>query len=183
MMMPVSIGSDDPCTIRRYVYADDAVIVPDQIILTIGGQDVQANTIYPDGYYEITEDLEIGSTGTFTVVVDGAPYLAMEANEPITVTIYNSIFKYRVDLTINLPPPNSPPYAPTNPSPTRSNAKLDCLLTWDYTYNPDSGVLTYDDYIYNKYNRIFQELNTPGFELITLLAVIALVVILMKKRK
>jgi len=56
---------------------------------------------------------------------------------------------------------------------------------WDHVYNPDMDVLlTYEDYIWEKYYKIAQEkLSTPGFELISLLVVIALVAIILRRRR
>lgn len=54
----------------------------------------------------------------------------------------------------------------------------------DYAYNTVTGLLAYFDYVYQKYYTIFQnEVSTPGFETISLLAMIALVFIILKRRK
>jgi hypothetical protein len=56
--------------------------------------------------------------------------------------------------------------------------------TWDYTYNSDSGLSTYSQYVYQKYLNIFEEeLAAPGFELISLLAMIALVIFIMRRKR
>jgi len=55
---------------------------------------------------------------------------------------------------------------------------------WDHAYNSDTGLSTYEDYVYDKYYKVFQaELSTPGFELIVLLAAIAMSLIIIKRRK
>jgi len=53
---------------------------------------------------------------------------------------------------------------------------------WDHAYNNETGLLTYYDYLYMKYyEKISQD--TPGFELISLLAMIAIVMIIYMRRK
>ena len=55
---------------------------------------------------------------------------------------------------------------------------------WDHVYNLETGVLTYYKYVYLKYFQIFQEEKaTPGFELISVLTMIALLFIIMKRRR
>ena len=55
---------------------------------------------------------------------------------------------------------------------------------WDYAYNQDTGLSTYFEYVYQKYSNIFQKTQkTPGFELISLLVMIALVLIILRRRK
>jgi len=52
---------------------------------------------------------------------------------------------------------------------------------WDYTYNSETGVTTYYEYVYQKYYQIYQE--TPGFEVLSLLAMMGLVFIILRRRK
>ncbi len=55
---------------------------------------------------------------------------------------------------------------------------------WEYVYNLETGLKTYFDYVYQKYYDLYQKTSkTPGFEMITLLAIIALLVILLRWRK
>jgi PKD repeat protein len=56
---------------------------------------------------------------------------------------------------------------------------------WDYSYSLNTGELsTYTNFIIQKYLILFDtEIATPGFELISLLAMIALTVIILKRRK
>ena len=55
---------------------------------------------------------------------------------------------------------------------------------WDYAYNPDTGLSTYLDYLYQKYFTIYQEeMSTPGFELISLLAMMAIVLIILRRKR
>jgi len=53
---------------------------------------------------------------------------------------------------------------------------------WDHVYNPETGLSTYYDYVYQKYYNIYQQ-STPGFELVSLLAMMALVLIIMRRRR
>ena len=58
---------------------------------------------------------------------------------------------------------------------------------WDHAYNDSIGLLTYSVYVYQKFYPLVQEdlqnLETPGFELITLLAAIVILFIVFKRRK
>jgi chitodextrinase len=55
---------------------------------------------------------------------------------------------------------------------------------WDYTYDQEDGVLTYEDYVIQKYQEVFEEEQAaPGFELIVLLAAIAVAIIILRRRK
>lgn len=54
---------------------------------------------------------------------------------------------------------------------------------WDYAYNLDTGLTSYYLYVYHKYDGIYQANKAPGFELVSLLAVIALVFIIMRRRR
>jgi hypothetical protein len=52
---------------------------------------------------------------------------------------------------------------------------------WDHAYSPGTGVITYYEFVYQKYYTIYKA--TPGFELMSLIVVIALVFIILKVRK
>jgi PKD repeat protein len=55
---------------------------------------------------------------------------------------------------------------------------------WDYAYDHDQGLITYYEFVYQKYLVIYEaEKPIPGFELITLLAVITLLAILLRRKK
>ena len=55
---------------------------------------------------------------------------------------------------------------------------------WDHAYNLTTGLLTYFEFVYNKYHMIFQtELSTPGFDVIPVLAMLGLLVIILRRRK
>jgi len=53
---------------------------------------------------------------------------------------------------------------------------------WDFTFNFNVGLLTYLNYLYQKY---FQKMSqdTPGFEIISCLAILALVIFIKRRRK
>ncbi|UCH72337.1 MAG: PKD domain-containing protein [Thermoplasmatales archaeon] len=51
---------------------------------------------------------------------------------------------------------------------------------WDYAYNLDTGLSTYYDYLYQKYYQMYKD--TPGFELISLLATMMLVLIILRRK-
>ena len=54
----------------------------------------------------------------------------------------------------------------------------------DYAYNMEDGLLPYPEYVYQKYKEIFnEEMNTtPGFEVISLLAMIGIVLIILRRK-
>ena len=55
---------------------------------------------------------------------------------------------------------------------------------WDFAYDPVIGLMLYKNYVYKKYHQVFEKkLATPGFDLITLLLMISLVTIILKKRR
>jgi hypothetical protein len=55
---------------------------------------------------------------------------------------------------------------------------------WDYAFKQETELLTYLDYLIQKYFIIFQtEMSTPGFEIITVLSIIALLAIILRRRK
>ena len=53
---------------------------------------------------------------------------------------------------------------------------------WDHTYSQEKGVLTYYEYVYQKYYRKYKS-TTPGFEIISLLSMIAIALIIMRRRR
>jgi len=53
---------------------------------------------------------------------------------------------------------------------------------WDHAYNLETGLSTYYDYVYQKYYNIYQQ-STPGFEVISVLAMIALVLIILRRKR
>jgi len=53
---------------------------------------------------------------------------------------------------------------------------------WDHVYNLETGLSTYYEYLYQKYYQKYKS-TTPGFETISLLAMIAIVLIIMRRRK
>jgi len=56
----------------------------------------------------------------------------------------------------------------------------------DYAFDLETGLLsTFYEYVYQKYKKIFyDEINeTPGFEVISLLAMMALVLIILRRRR
>ena len=56
---------------------------------------------------------------------------------------------------------------------------------WDYAFDLEKGLSPYPEYVYQKFKKIFyEEINkTPGFELLSLLAMIALVLIILRRRR
>ena len=54
--------------------------------------------------------------------------------------------------------------------------------TWDHTFNRRTGVSPYYQYLYNKYYEKFAN-DTPGFEIILLIGALAVVIMVMRRRK
>jgi hypothetical protein len=54
--------------------------------------------------------------------------------------------------------------------------------TWDHAYNPDTGLITYYEYVYLKYIPIITQ-ETPGFELLLLVAGMVLAVIALRRKR
>jgi len=85
------------CTVRGYVYIDETIQNPDEILLSFPDQNITAvlanNTV---GYFIIDFDEDIGETGIFYVSVDGEKYIAKE-----NITVEFSVHLYRINLTIN----------------------------------------------------------------------------------
>lgn len=51
---------------------------------------------------------------------------------------------------------------------------------WDFGYNFDTGLLSYYEYLYNKYYKIYKEV--PGFEVISVLGIIIMLILIRKRR-
>jgi len=55
---------------------------------------------------------------------------------------------------------------------------------WDYAYDDERGLITYYEFVYQKFLIIYEtEKATPGFELLTLLAAIALIAIIFRRKR
>lgn len=56
---------------------------------------------------------------------------------------------------------------------------------WDYAFNQEGELSTYPEYVYIKFKKIFDDeiMKTPGFELLSLLTMIALVLIILRRRR
>jgi len=54
----------------------------------------------------------------------------------------------------------------------------------DYAFDLETGLTTYPEYVYQKYKSIFEEeISTPGFEIISLMAMIGVVLIILRRRR
>ncbi|KYK31336.1 MAG: hypothetical protein AYK22_07980 [Thermoplasmatales archaeon SG8-52-3] len=55
---------------------------------------------------------------------------------------------------------------------------------WDYAFSFDTGLITYYEFVYNKYIEIYEtQKAAPGFELVFALLAIALMVILIRRKR
>jgi len=55
---------------------------------------------------------------------------------------------------------------------------------WDYAFNFNTGLITYYEFVYNKYIVIYEaQKATPGFELIFVLLAIAIMVVVLKRKR
>jgi PKD repeat protein len=134
-------AASDPFTVRGYVYVDDVITTPSQIVISFPEQDVTA--LIPgteEGYYVIDVDEDIGETGSFYVTVGGSTYLAEE-----TLTVVADTAVYKINLTINtsLGPVNEPPSKVTLTVSDAKDGKLS--LSWTAATD-DSSVDHYNIY-------------------------------------
>jgi hypothetical protein len=54
---------------------------------------------------------------------------------------------------------------------------------WDYAFNLKTGLVPYSTYVYQKYYALYQNAKTPGFEALSVLAMLILVVIILRRRR
>ena len=54
---------------------------------------------------------------------------------------------------------------------------------WDYAFNLKTGLVPYSTYVYQKYYALYQNAKTPGFEALSVLAMLVLVVIILRRRR
>ncbi len=54
---------------------------------------------------------------------------------------------------------------------------------WDYVFNIETGLSTYINYVYLKYLEIYEEKKTPGFEFISFLVILALVIFILRRKR
>jgi hypothetical protein len=52
---------------------------------------------------------------------------------------------------------------------------------WDYSFSLDDGLLNYYMFVYKKYKKIYDE--SPGFELIYIIAMMSLFVYILKRKR
>ena len=120
-----SIIANQVCTVDGYVYIDDVIMEPDQIILSFPEQDIKAD-LWDDGFYIVDFAEEVGETGIFLVDVYGETYTA-----DVTITVIHQIHAYEIDLHVDTIE-NNPPNEPDNPDPKDNEQNVDL--------NPDLNV-------------------------------------------
>jgi len=132
-LYPSIVAVQEPRTIYGYVYIDDIINKPNQVIISFTGQDIQAS-IYQDGFYLADFKEKNGEIGVFLVTVKGEIYTGEE-----TITIKEGVWSYKIDIHINTTlAPNQPPEKPTDPSPEDNidNINLNPSLSV-YVQDPD----------------------------------------------
>ena len=141
LLSSISTVAFVPRTVRGYVYVNDVITKPDDVILSIAGENISA-TLFDDGYYIIDFSAEDGETGIFTVIVDGEDYLANE-----TLVTEHNVYVYYIDLHVWTSEENHPPDKPSNPSPANgaTGVEINVTLSWQCS-DPDGDNLTYDVY-------------------------------------
>ena len=141
LLSSISTVAFVPRTVRGYVYVNDVITKPDDVILSIAGENISA-TLFDDGYYIIDFSAEDGETGIFTVIVDGKDYLANE-----TLVTEHNVYVYYIDLHVWTSEENHPPDKPSNPSPANGSTgvEINVTLSWQCS-DPDGDNLTYDVY-------------------------------------
>ena len=142
LLSSISTVAFVPRTVRGYVYVNDVITKPDDVILSIAGENISA-TLFDDGYYIIDFSAEDGETGIFTVIVDGEDYLANE-----TLVTEHNVYVYYIDLHVWTSEENHPPDKPSNPSPANGSTgvEINVTLSWQCS-DPDGDNLTYDVYL------------------------------------
>ena len=130
-----------PRTARGYVHINNVITKPDNVILSIAGENISA-TLFDDGYYIVDFSAEDGETGVFTVIVNGESYLANE-----TLATEHNVGVYNIDIHVWTSGENNPPDKPSNPSPAdgATDVEIDITLSWQCS-DPDGDSLTYDVY-------------------------------------
>ena len=124
-----SMLAAQPCTVYGFVYVNDSLIEPDEVVLKFSGQEIKAD-LFDDGFYIVDFAEELGETGIFLITIYGGTY---NANE--TITILEGVFAYEIDLHVETPI-NNPPIPPENPVP-RNNSQ-------DVELNPSLSVDVFD---------------------------------------
>jgi len=119
------------------------------------------------------DNMTESETSSYTILIDVYPiddeikgYLINEDSEDVYDTFNNTITRKKTNVIIE-----NGTYLIDSNGDGR----------WDYAFNLKSGLLRYHDYLYNKYYTMYKE--TPGFELISLLAIMVLLAIILKRRR
>lgn len=135
-----NIKGSIPCTARGYVYINGEIKKPERLTLIFTDQQIDAD-IYPDGYYVIDFNENIGEIGIFQIKYNGQEYYAEE-----TITIQNNVLIYRINLTIKIPF-NNPPNPPTSPIPANNSENVDINPTISiYVTDVDNDFMTISFY-------------------------------------
>lgn len=153
---PSTGANSEPRTVYGYVYVNDVIMEPDQVLLIFPGQEVEA-TLYPDGYYILDFSENIGETGIFNVTVYGDIYTANE-----TITIQQGVYEYEIDLHVTIPP-NYPPNKPENPDPANNSENVDLSPTLSVDVeDPDDDPMNVTFYDASDDSLIGTDYNVPS---------------------
>ena len=96
-LLPISSIASSPGTVSGYVYANDVICEPNEVVLSFPDQDISAD-LFPGGFYVIDFSADIGDEGIFIVTVGEEDYTAEE-----TITIEQGTISYDIDLHITIP--------------------------------------------------------------------------------
>ncbi|UCH71761.1 MAG: hypothetical protein JSW62_05015 [Thermoplasmatales archaeon] len=98
IISPIALTIPIVCTIRGYVIVDGVATQPDEILLSFPDEeDILADHMYEDGYYEIMDEMEPGKTGYFYVTISGQGTWQAEEN----ISIQNDVYFYKINLTVD----------------------------------------------------------------------------------
>lgn len=137
---PLKSVAVQPCTIRGYVYINDVITKPDELILVFPSQTVYAE-LYSDGYYIIDCNEDIDQIGEFYVTYLGQTLLAQE-----TATILYDVYMYQIDIHVSSSF-NNPPNTPINPTPANNSENIALNPTISvYVTDPDGDTMTVSFY-------------------------------------
>jgi len=154
---PSIVADQEPCTVYGYIYVDEIIMEPDEVILSFPDQDIEA-TLYPNGYYIVDFAEDVGETGIFLVTINGETYTADE-----TITVEYCVYAYEIDLHVTTIHPNHPPNKPTDPIPEDNSENIDINPTLSVNVtDPDGDTMNVSFYNASDDSLIDTDLNVES---------------------
>ena len=141
-----SVSQSLPNSVRGYVYIDEIIQKPDQIIMTLDGEERAADELFDDGFYIINHDGDDIQDAEFTVEISLGSFVAEKNQYDIKES--GGVTIYYINLSVNTSEiPNNPPNTPANPDPIdgQNDVSISKTLSWDGG-DPDGDSVEYDVY-------------------------------------